>query len=71
MVPNEPLRLLVDTAGFNAASVDVEFRGVDMNMGLIRNELMTPAAGLSLAMRCCRSASADAYELAGHRSRTR
>ena len=45
VVPNEPLRLLVDTAGFNAASVDVEFRGVDMNMGLIRNELMDTGGG--------------------------
>jgi len=45
VVPSEPLRLLVDTAGFTATSVDVEFRGVDMNMGLIRHELLDTGGG--------------------------
>lgn len=37
--PTQPLRAMVDTRGFDADTVAIEFSGVDMNMGLIRNEL--------------------------------
>ena len=37
--PSQPLRATVDTRGFDADTVAIEFSGVDMNMGLIRNEL--------------------------------
>ena len=36
---SQPLRATVDTHGFDADTVAIEFSGVDMNMGLIRNEL--------------------------------
>lgn len=43
--PNKPLQLLVDTAGFRTEEVAVEFSGIDMNMGLIRNKLLDSGGG--------------------------
>ena len=37
--PNRPLQIQVDTAGFQVSQVTIEFSGVDMDLGLIRNEL--------------------------------
>jgi len=39
----QPLRLLIDTAGFAAEAVTVEFSGIDMNMGWISVDI--PASG--------------------------
>ncbi len=42
--PAEPVRLFVETTGFAADSVTVEFAGVDMNMGTIETELLDTGA---------------------------
>jgi hypothetical protein len=43
--PNRPLQIQIDTAGFQVSQVTIEFSGVDMDMGLIRNELSASGAG--------------------------
>jgi len=43
--PTEPLRVLVDTAGFPADTATIEFSGVDMQMGLIRRDLVSTGGG--------------------------
>ena len=43
--PSEPLRVLVGTAGFPADTATIEFSGVDMQMGLIRYELIDSGVG--------------------------
>jgi len=45
LAPTEPLRVLVDTAGFAADSATIEFSGVDMQMGLIRHDLINTGVG--------------------------
>ena len=43
--PSGPLRAVVDSAGFTARSAFIEFNGVDMDMGLIRNALLGTGGG--------------------------
>ena len=43
--PNRPLQIQVDTSGFRVDQVAIEFSGVDMNMGLIRNDLSYSSEG--------------------------
>ncbi len=40
ILPAEPVRLFVETTGFAADAVTIEFTGVDMNMGRIETELL-------------------------------
>lgn len=42
---NQPLRILVETAGFAADRASVEFRGTEMNMGLISAALPDTGEG--------------------------
>lgn len=42
---SEPLRVLVDTAGFPVATATIEFSGVDMQMGLVRHDLIDSGVG--------------------------
>jgi len=43
--PNTPLQTRVDAVGFDADAVKIGFSGMDMNMGLIRNELNDDGRG--------------------------
>ena len=40
-----PLRVAIETVGFPVDTVSIEFSGVDMNMGLIKNELVDTGGG--------------------------
>lgn len=42
---NQPLQIQVDTAGFPAEQMTIEFSGIDMNMGLIQNDLSYSGEG--------------------------
>jgi len=42
---NEPLRVLVDTAGFRADSATITLSGIDMNMGLVHGDLLDSGRG--------------------------
>lgn len=43
--PSSALPVVVDTAGFAVDTLSIEFSGVDMNMGLIRHELVDTGGG--------------------------
>ncbi len=45
LLANQPLRVLVDTAGFAAEEASVEFTGIAMNMGVITAEMLDTGGG--------------------------
>jgi len=57
----EPLRIAVDVEGLRALGVEVDFAGVDMNMGYNRPALAAEERAGSSAPRCCRCACATGW----------